>query len=81
MRTIEETYCIVDKYTGRDCGLLIINSQPDERGALASEMQVLTLGERPLEAGEYRLEFVKKMMVDPSTRGRFAPIMAANSNH
>jgi hypothetical protein len=80
MRTIEETYCITDKQTGRDLGLLVINSTMDGRGAIASEMQVLTLGDRPLEAGDYSLQFVKKLLVDPATRRRFAPVLVANQN-
>lgn len=80
MKTIEETYCITDKRTGRDCGLLVINSTMDGRGAIASEMQVLTLGERPLESGDYALQFVKKLLVDPATRRRFAPVLVANQN-
>jgi hypothetical protein len=80
MSTIEETYCVVNKYTGRDHGLLVVSSTMDGRGAIAHEMQVLTLGDRPLEGGEYSLQFVKKLLVDPATRRRFAPMLVANSN-
>lgn len=80
MKSIEETYCIVNKHTGRDCGLVVLNSTLDPRGAIGAEMQILTLGDRPLESGEYRLEFVKKLLVDPATRRRFAPVLVANNN-
>lgn len=80
MDTIEETYCIVNKQTGRDHGLMVIRSTLDGRGAIGSEMQILTLGEQPLESGEYALAFVKKMLVDPATRRRFAPYVIANNN-
>jgi hypothetical protein len=81
MNIIEETYCIVNKQSGRDQGLIVINSRLDARGGMATDMQLLPLGDRPLEAGEYRLEFVKKLMIDTTTRRRFAPMLVANSNH
>jgi hypothetical protein len=60
--------------------LIVINSRLDARGGMATDMQILPLGDCPLEAGDYRLEFVKKLMIDTTTRRRFAPMLVANSN-
>ena len=79
MNTIEETYCIINKQTGRDMGLLVLNSRLDARGGIATDMQIMPLGEL-IEGGDYRLEFVKKLHVDRSTQRRFAPYLVANTN-
>lgn len=75
MKTIEETYCIINKQTGRDLGLLVMRSALDGRGSIGTDIQILPLGDHPMQAGDYRLDFVKKMMVDETTNRRFAPVL------
>lgn len=62
MATIEETYAVIDKHTGRDCGLMVLRSVMDGRGIVGNEIEVVPLDGRGLPAGSFRLEFLKHAM-------------------
>jgi len=71
--TIEETYRLTNKHTGRDAGLIVL--QINESGGPAiKEVQLLPLNGWMIEAAELTADFVKRMEVCPHTRRRFAPV-------
>lgn len=63
MMTIEETYRLVDMNDRtRERGLIVLQTTMTEGRPLDSHsMEVLTLGDEGLPAGQYRLEFVKRL--------------------
>lgn len=62
MAAIEETYAVIDKRTGRDCGLMVLRSVMDGRGIVGNEIEIMPLDGRSFPAGSYRLEFLNHAM-------------------
>lgn len=70
---MEETYRLINKNTGRDFGLIVLQ-MTDKGGPAIAEVQLLPLNSWMIDAAELTAEFVKRMEVCPDTRRRFAPV-------